>query len=54
VEALLIEAGATDWNRMFSNHSPEFLDNLRKTGEARRNVKLADLNNWYTVRNDNW
>lgn len=49
VEALLREAGATQWKRLFSEHSPEHLDHLRKTGEARRGIELPDLNNWYTV-----
>lgn len=49
VEALLLEAGATNWDRLFSEHTPEHLDELRKTGESRRGIKLADLNNWFTV-----
>lgn len=49
VETLLRETGASQWKRLFSEHSPEYLDQLRKTGEARRGIKLANLNNWYTV-----
>ena len=49
VETLLRAAGATDWNRLFDEHSIAELDALRKTGEARRGTALPDLNNWYTV-----
>jgi len=49
VETLLRETGASQWKRLFSEHSPEQLDQLRKAGEARRGIKLANLNNWYTV-----
>ena len=49
VEALLRSAGAEEWSRMFASSSPEHLDELRKTGEARRGIQLPNLNNWYTV-----
>jgi len=50
VEALIHEAGALELGRMFASTTPEQLDALRKSGEARRpGLRLPDLNNWYTV-----
>ncbi len=49
VESLLKQYGAHDWQRLFFEHSPEKLDQLRKQGQERRGIKLPDLNNWYTA-----
>jgi len=49
VETLLLSSGATQWKRLFHAFRPEQLDQMRNEGEARRGIRLPDLNNWFTV-----